>query len=164
MDACRLGAYRRAHRSNDEHRHMRAELAVRDALVRTRTRYIALIKALLRRDGLRLNSTASHVFEQRIGALAPSPSRTRELQPLLDLLVPLSAQIDAADEWLTALQRTNPIVALLTTAPGIGPVTASALVATIGDITRFNTAHQFEAYLGIVPGELMFEAFDLSRQ
>lgn len=49
------------------------------------------------------------------------------------------------------------MVALLTTAPGIGAITASALVATVDDITRFATAHQFEAYLGIVPGELSSE-------
>src|SRR5947207_1194200 len=32
-------------------------------------------------------------------------------------------------------------------------VTASALVATIDDVQRFASAHQFEAYLGVVPGE-----------
>src|SRR5437870_10240391 len=34
MDACRTGAYRLAHRLSDPRRHVRAELAVRDALVR----------------------------------------------------------------------------------------------------------------------------------
>lgn len=55
-DALRLDAYRPAHRSADRHRHVRAELAVRDTLVRTRTRYAALLKALVRREGLRLAS------------------------------------------------------------------------------------------------------------
>lgn len=154
MDACRLGAYRKAHRTSDARRHVRAELAVRDALVRTRTRYIGLIKALLRRDGLRLNSTASHLFAQRIAALEASPHLRAELQPLLDVLAPLNAQIDAADARIGALERSDPAVALLTTAPGIGPITASAVVATIDDVTRFTCAHQFEAYLGIVPGEV----------
>ncbi len=154
MDACRLGAYRKAHRSSDPRRHVRAELAVRDALVRTRTRYIALIKALLRRDGLRLNSTASHLFEQRIAALAATPQLRAALQPVLDMLGPLNAQIDSADARLSAFQRSDPVAALLSTAPGIGPVTASAVVATIDDVARFDSAHQFEAYLGIVPGEL----------
>ena len=52
-EACRLGAFRRAHRLSEPQRHVRAELAVRDALIRTRTRYIGVIKALVRRDGLR---------------------------------------------------------------------------------------------------------------
>jgi len=42
---------------------------------------------------------------------------------------------------------------LLASAPSIGPVTASAVVATVDDITRFPSAHQFEAFLGLVPGE-----------
>jgi hypothetical protein len=44
-----LGAYRPAHRLSGGQRHVRAQLAVRDALVRTRTRGIALSLALLRR-------------------------------------------------------------------------------------------------------------------
>ncbi|MFN2604496.1 MAG: transposase, partial [Gemmatimonadaceae bacterium] len=59
MEACRLGAYRPAHRLSDPRRHVRAELAVRDTLVRTRTRYIAVAKALVRRDGLRVASSSS---------------------------------------------------------------------------------------------------------
>jgi transposase len=46
-EACVLGAYRPAHRLSDAQRHVRGRLGVRDALVRTRTRYIALIRALL---------------------------------------------------------------------------------------------------------------------
>src|SRR5215208_1585469 len=55
-EACRLGGYRATHRVSDAQRHVRAELAVRDALVRTRTRYVAIIKAAVRREGLRLRS------------------------------------------------------------------------------------------------------------
>ena len=40
-EACLLGAYRPAHRLSDAQRHVRGRLAVRDALVRTRTRYLA---------------------------------------------------------------------------------------------------------------------------
>jgi transposase len=53
-EALKLGAYRSAHRVSAERRHTRAELAVREALVRTRTRYISLAKALVRHDGLRV--------------------------------------------------------------------------------------------------------------
>jgi transposase len=154
MEACRLGAYRRAHRSSDARRHVRAQLAVRDALVRTRTRYMALIKALLRRDGLRLNSRASHRFEERIAAMETTAELRAELEPLLALLAPLNEQIEAADARMSELVRADPVVALLCTMPGIGAITASAVVATTDDVSRFASAHQFEAYLGLVPGEL----------
>ena len=48
-EACRLGAYRPAYRTSDEQRHVRAQLAVREAMVRTRSRYISVICTLLRR-------------------------------------------------------------------------------------------------------------------
>lgn len=35
----------------------------------------------------------------------------------------------------------------------IGPVTATAFVATIDDVGRFRRAHEVEAYLGLVPRE-----------
>jgi len=124
-------------------RHVRAELAVRDALVRTRTRYIALAKALVRRDGLRVPTSASSWVPTRIAELDLSPALATELTPLFAVYAPLNEQIAAVD----------PIVARLATAPEIGPVRASAFVATIDDITRFGSAHQLEAYLGVVPSE-----------
>src|SRR5713226_2901424 len=134
MEACRLGAYRPAHRLSEARRHVRAELAVRDAVVRTRTRYVALAKALVRRDGLRVPGSAAERVAAHLQALAMSPALAAELAPLLTLLAPLNEAIAAADHRLSALEATDPLVALLMTAPGIGPVTASALVATIDDI------------------------------
>ncbi len=152
-DALRLGAYRVAHRVSAERRHVRAELAVREALVRTRTRYIALAKALVRRDGLRVASSESHLVAKRIAALELSDTLAAELLPLFHVLAPINEQIAAADRRIEALTKGDPCVARLTTAPSIGPITASAIVATADDITRFRSAHQFEAFLGLVPGE-----------
>jgi transposase len=152
-EALKLGAYRPAHRLSDARRHVRAELAVRDALVRTRTRYIALAKALVRRDGLRVPGSESHLVPERIAALDLSPELAGELAPLFAVLGPLNAEIAAADRRITQLGATDPAVALLATIPGVGPLTASALVATIDVIGRFDGAHQLEAYLGVVPGE-----------
>lgn len=152
-EALRLGAYRVAHRLSPERRHVRAELAVREALVRTRTRYIALAKALVRRDGLRVATSESHLVAKRIAALELSTTLAAEVAPLFHVLAPINEQIDAADRRITALTQTDPAVALLQTAPSIGPITAAAIVATIDDVTRFRTAHQFEAFLGLVPGE-----------
>jgi transposase len=152
-EALRLGAYRVAHRVSSERRHVRAELAVREALVRTRTRYIALAKALVRRDGLRVAASESHLVAQRIAALELSDALAAELFPLFAILAPINEQIAAADRRIAALTASDPVVALLTTAPSIGGITASAIVATVDDVTRFGTAHQFEAFIGLVPGE-----------
>lgn len=152
-EALRLGAYRVAHRLSPARRHVRAELAVREALVRTRTRYIALAKALVRRDGLRVASSEAHLVAERIAVLALSDTLAAELLPLFQVLAPINEQIAAADRRITQLTTSDPAVALLQTAPSIGPITAAAIVATIDDVTRFKSAHQFEAFLGLVPGE-----------
>lgn len=153
MEACRLGAYRRAHRVSVARRHARAELAVRDALVRTRTRYLGLAKALVRRDGLRVASSHAEYAAARIAALDLGPTLHAELDPLFTILTPLNEQIRAADVRIAAIGESDPAVALLMSVPSIGPVTATAVVATVDDITRFPSAHQFEAFLGLVPSE-----------
>ena len=145
MDACTMGAWRPAYRLSEARRHVRAELAVRDALVRTQTRYIALAKALVRRDGLWVPT--------RIAALDLSPALTAELAQFFAVYTSLNEQIAAADRRIATVAASDPIVARLATAPGVGPVTASAFVATIDDITRFRSAHELEAYLGVVPSE-----------
>jgi transposase len=152
-EALRIGAYRPAHRVSAARRHVRAELAVREALVRTRTRYIAIAKAFVRREGLRVPSSESHLVAQRVATLAVPPLLEAELEPLFAVLEPLNTQIKCADRRITAFEQADPIVALLATAPSVGPLTASAVVATIDDVTRFASAHQFEAFLGLVPGE-----------
>lgn len=152
-EALRLGAYRAAHRVSAARRHVRAELAVREALVRTRTRYIAIAKAFVRREGLRVPSSESHLVAKRVATLEVPPMLEAELDPLFAVLEPLNAQIKSADRRITALEHSDPIVALLATAPSVGPLTASAVVSTIDDVTRFPSAHQFEAFLGLVPGE-----------
>jgi transposase len=152
-EALRTGAYRKAHRVSPARRHIRAELAVREALVRTRTRYISLAKALVRRDGLRVAGSESEKVAKRISELDLSDTLAAELLPLFQVLAPINQQIEAADHRIVQLSRNDPQVALLTTAPSVGPITASAIVATIDDITRFDSAHQFEAFLGLVPRE-----------
>jgi transposase len=152
-EALKVGAYRPAHRVSAERRHIRAELAVRETLVRTRTRYISLAKALLRRDGLRVSGSQAEKVAERIAELELSDTLASELLPLFHVLAPINEQIAAADQRIVALSKGDREVALLTSAPSIGPVTASAVVATIDDISRFQSAHQFEAFLGLVPGE-----------
>lgn len=152
-DALRLGAFRPAHRTSAARRHVRAELAVRETLVRARTRFINVAKALVRREGLRVRSGTAERVAARIQELPLAPSLAAELAPLFALLEPLNTQIAAADARIAQHLRSDPAVARLATAPGIGPITASAVVAIADDITRFASAHQFEAYLGLVPGE-----------
>jgi transposase len=152
-EACRLGAYRPIHRASAAQRHVRAQLAVRDALIRTRTRYVSVVRALTRRDGLRLPSGSPEHTAAKLGALPLPGPLAGELAPLRALLDPLNREITAADARLAAVALADPVVERLRTAPGIGPVTAVAFVATLDAVTRFGSAHQVAAYLGLTPRE-----------
>ena len=152
-EACRLGAYRPVHRASAPQRHVRAQLAVRDALIRTRTRYVSVVKALVRRDGLRLPPGNPVHTDAKLAALPLPVPLARELAPLRALFEPLNNEITAADERLAAVAAADPVVERLRTAPGIGPVTAVAFVATLDDVTRFASAHHVAAYLGLTPRE-----------
>ena len=122
-EALQLGAYREIHRASDAQREVRAHLAVRDTLVRTRTRYVAIIKAFVRREGLRIPSGDAEHTVAKLQAL-PLPSHVLgELAPLMALWAPLNAEIAATDARLLALAK-NPIVTRLQSMPSIGPVTA----------------------------------------
>jgi transposase len=150
VEACQLGTYRSLLRRTAT---SARNWAVRDALVRTRTRYIVLAKALVWCDSLWVAGSESEQVAERIAALKLPATLAAELTLLFAILVPLNAEIAGADRYIVELTAPDLIGTLLTTAPGIGPITASALVATINDITCFRSAHEFEVCLDVVPGE-----------
>ena len=153
-EACRLGAYRRAHRTSDAQQHVRAQVAVREVLVQTRCKYVLLAGALLRRQGLRWASGGPETFPARVGRLSLSETLQGEIAPLLAMVKILTTQIQEADHRLVCLIESDPRAQRLCTVPGVGPVTAATFVATLDQVERFGGAHQVEAYLGLVPREL----------
>ena len=152
-EACKLGAYRPAHRTSDEKRHMRAILAVRDGLVRTRTRWIGLVRPLLRREGIRVRNGNVETFVRRVEELALPTHLCSEIAPLLHLFGPLNEQIKVLDDQLATMVRGDEVAKRLTTVPGVGPVTAVSYISTLDQVERFPSAHKVESYLGLVPAE-----------
>jgi transposase len=65
----------------------------------------------------------------------------------------LTIEIDGADRVVEELAAADETCRRLATVPGVGPLTAIRFVAAIDDVSRFETAHQVESYLGLVPGE-----------
>src|SRR5687768_5639046 len=68
-EALRVGAFRPAHRLSEPQRQVRGELAVRDALVHTRVRWISVLKAAVRREGLRIPGGAAEQVAGKLAAL-----------------------------------------------------------------------------------------------
>jgi len=152
-EACRLGGYRPAHRTSDKQRHVRGLLGVREALVRTRARWIALIRSLLRREGIRVRSGWSKSFVTRVEELALPEHLIEEVAPLLACMAHLNERIELLDRQVTELARKDEVARRLMTTPGVGSVIALSFVATLDGVDRFRGPHQVEAYLGLVPRE-----------
>ena len=73
------------------------------------------------------------------------------LQDLLDDILHINQRVDALDQQIHTFVKTNDTAKRLMTISGIGPITASALVATTGDPHLFKNSRQFSAWLGLVP-------------
>ena len=152
-EACRVGSDRPAHRVSAEQRQVRRQLRVRDLLVRTRGRTIAHMRALVRSEGLRVRAGDADRFGTYVRDLELPAELQAMLRPLVTLWEQLTAQLAAADAQVIATAAANPVVQRLTTAPGVGPLIATAFVATLDEAGRFGGAHQVASYLGLVPSE-----------
>jgi transposase len=82
-----------------------------------------------------------------------------DIMPLArSALLMLATQIEAVndrvlalEQRLMALHRASANSRRLATIPGIGPITATAIVATMSDAAQFGSARQFAAWIGLVP-------------
>lgn len=63
----------------------------------------------------------------------------------------LQERVKAVDEEIVAWHKANEVSRRLETIPGIGPIIASALVASITDVKEFRSARQLAASIGLVP-------------
>ncbi len=72
---------------------------------------------------------------------------------LLEYLRNLNVHIERFEHEILIWHRTHETSQRLAAIPGIGPLTASALVAATGDATAFRNGRQFAAWLGLTPRE-----------
>jgi transposase len=155
-EACRHGIYRPAHRRSARQRTVQWHLNIRRELVAARTRAISVARAITQSAGFRLPSGAAEGFRTRLASLDLPAAMRESLGPLDRLMEVLDQELDRADTHFAALVADDPVVQRLTTCPSIGPITATALVAALDDVHRFDGprgAAQVASYLGLVPRE-----------
>ena len=140
-EAARLGSYRPAHRVSAEQRQVRRQLRVRDLLVRARGRTLSLLRALVRSEGLRVRAGDADRFSTYLSELDLPAELETTIRPLVALWEHLTEQLAVADAAIVETAATNPVVHRLTTAPGVGPLIATAFVAALDEAGRFGGAH-----------------------
>lgn len=128
---------------------------VRETLVRQRTQILNSLRGHLAEIGIIAAQGPGHARALANLLREDNPSIpsavTAALKPLVTQLNHLEEEIVEADAAIARLAKTDPVSKTLMSIPGVGPVTASAMVASVGDASVFNGPRQFAAFLGLVP-------------
>lgn len=129
---------------------------VRQGFVKARTAQGNQIRGLLAEFGIiipqGINNIGSRVPELIEDASNELPGALRVLvQRLLDHLKELDRQVDELEAQIQAWHRNSDLSTKIAQVPGIGPISASALIASIGDAKNFDNWRQLAAWLGLVP-------------
>ena len=128
----------------------------RESFVHARSAQANQIRGLLIEFGLIVPQGIRHVYK-RVPELIEDannelPGRFRLLiDRLLQHLKELDRQVRDLEREIELWHRSSAVSRRLETIPGIGPITASALVASAGDPSNFKSARQFAAWIGLVP-------------
>jgi transposase len=85
------------------------------------------------------------------GEIVVADSVRAALAPLVRQIDALDDEIDQIDAEIEALVEADDTARRLMTIPGVGPVTTSAIAATVQDVGAFAPGREFAAYLGLTP-------------
>jgi transposase len=129
---------------------------LRSAYVADRTARINTVRGILREFGHPVPQGARTFVAHARAALGDErlPRHLRdELGRALDEIVAFKRAADEITRRIEALAEQMPDVANLRTVPGIGVLTATALVAFVGQPRRFRSGRHFASFLGLTPKE-----------
>jgi transposase len=131
---------------------------IREQWQRTRTARINAMRGLLQEHGLTIAHgartalrTVPRILED---AALPVPGRLRRaVALLLEEVHDIEARLAIIDRELAAVAAENPVVQRLMGIPGVGLLTATALIGRVGHIHTFRRARHFASWLGLTPRE-----------
>jgi transposase len=141
-----------------EQQDLQALHRVRERLVKARTALVNEIRGLLHEYGIVLPQGITKFRALIVDKLQEEQAKLTTLSAALfwqlyNEFQALEKRLVSYNEQLAAMGQAHPECQRLQTIPGIGPVTATALIAAIGDATQFKNGRQLSAWLGLVPRE-----------
>ena len=129
---------------------------VRELLIRQRTMLVNALRGhlaefgIVTRQGRAGAGMLIALVEDNDHDLIPPLARVA-LLPVIEQLREVHEKIGVLDREIHAWHRSNELSRRLETIPGIGPITASAIAATVTDASLFKSGRQLAAWLGLVP-------------
>ena len=129
---------------------------VRERMVKERTAICNQIRGFLQEYGL---VTAQGIARLKKDLPLMIADEKNELTPMTrEILLDLSVQLRVADERvriydakILQISRKSATCQRLEKIPGIGPMTSTTVMATVGDPKVFKNGREFSAYVGLVP-------------
>ena len=137
-----------------ENRDVRQLVLHRHRLVGMRTRVMNQLQAIAMNEGIRRKRGLwSEKGRTQLESLSLPPWTNRRRQELLELLDRFDPSIEQLSQAIKKEAERIPEVQRLRTHPGVGAVTALALVLVLGTPSRFNCGKQVASYLGLITCE-----------
>src|SRR6266705_6875352 len=129
---------------------------VRERLMGERTALVNEVHGLMHEYGIVMPKGVSKFRQAVVGKLESEKDKLTPLSQemfwkLVDEFAVLEKQLAYYQEKLETVATTHPECRRLMTIPGIGPLTATALLAAVSDASAFKNGRQFAAWLGLVP-------------
>lgn len=131
----------------------RAQLKVREQLIRAHHAMLGQLRGLLKLFGLRMGkaTTPRRRAERLEALLTQKPELRQVLAPLVTSLAALEQEIARSSRSLAARAADDPVCARLMSVPGVGPITALTFKSSIEDPARFARSRDAGAYAGLAP-------------
>jgi transposase len=128
----------------------------RERLVKSRTALINEMRGLLGEYGIVLPKGRNKFRQQIVEKLSEESQKLSSLSielfwNLYEELVEIEQRVAYYEEKLKAICKAHPICQRLVTIPGIAYLSATAIIAAVGDMTYFRNGRAFAAWLGLVP-------------
>jgi transposase len=141
-----------------EQQDLQALHRIRERIIKARTALVNEIRGLLSEYGMVLPQSITKFRALIVSKLQNEQAKLTALSTevfwqLYDEFLSLEKRLAYDDEKLAAIGRAHPECQRLQTIPGIGPISATAILAAISDATQFKNGRQFAAWLGLVPRE-----------
>ncbi len=129
---------------------------VRERLMGARTALVNAVHGLMNEYGMVIPKGVSKFRQAVVEKLESEQDKLTPLSQemfgqLVEEFSALEKQLAYDQEQLETLATTHPECQRLMTIPGIGPLSATALVAAVSDASAFKNGRQFAAWLGLVP-------------
>lgn len=129
-----------------------AVLRSRDVLVAVRAKLVNHVRGLVKQFGLRIEKCSTPAFHARADEAIPADLRPA-LQPILDALAAVNANIKAHEAQLARMFTASAEAKHLAEIDGVGEITALAYVLTIEDPAKFKRSRLVGAFVGLTPAK-----------